>query len=164
MVLLKYRVGLTKDNEMTEFRKYEDEIETKEGMEAINIHTGEVIHLTKRQSDIYNELKEADYEELMYVDEEKLRIFNILSNDYGINPGEEKEYYRTGNKPHVGYISHNYRDQKDEKGISVYPEKKATSFAGMASETWWEGRGRQVAWGSDDEPVIVVTSDWVKSK
>jgi hypothetical protein len=44
--------------------------------------------------------------------------------------------------------------------VSVYPTPHATSLAGLADRPWYMGRGKVVAIGSDDEPVIEPIGDW----
>lgn len=146
--------------EQSGFRRFESDLIAKEGMNAININTGEEFTLSQRQAEIYNKYRDADFYELEYLSTSELNTLNYLKEDIGINPGKERTFYRTGNPAELGRRSHNYREDIDEKGISVYFTPKATSFAGSASNIWYHGKGKQVGWGSDDEPLIVPTGKW----
>lgn len=75
--------------------------------------------------------------------------------------GGERVFYRNGNLP-TRWISKNHVENKSEGGVSVYPEPKATSFAGMVKGDWYKGKGVQVGTGSDGEPVIIPTGKWDK--
>lgn len=74
--------------------------------------------------------------------------------------GEEKTWYRYGNIPE-SYRSINYTENKGEMGVSVYSTPKGSSPF-FADREIYTGKGRQVGWGSDGEPIIIPTGKWSK--
>jgi len=79
---------------------------------------------------------------------------------------EEKTWERFG-LPRINYnyntyvVSHNYRDDQAEPGISVMNDNWKNTYGYFESlakgEKIYTIKGIQIGWGSDDEPVIIPT-------
>jgi len=72
------------------------------------------------------------------------------------------KFFRFG-KPPVSGISHNFRDDSSEEGVSVYenrngePDFKGWYF-GFLDRPCFEGEGKVVGSGSDGEPLVEIIS------
>lgn len=74
--------------------------------------------------------------------------------------GEIKTYYRYGKPPNTNR-SWNAAEQKPEVGVSVYETPEGSGGAGFFSDRKiYQGKGRQVGWGADGEPVIIPEGKW----
>jgi hypothetical protein len=75
--------------------------------------------------------------------------------------GGERIFYRLGRLP-PGDRSKNYATGDWEDGVSAYftPEPNAFSGLFLLGRPWYRGRGIQVGWGSDGEPLIIPTGRW----
>ena len=81
---------------------------------------------------------------------------------------EEKTWERFG-MPRIDYdydtyiVSHNYKDDHAEPGLSVMDDNWKNTYGYFESvakgEKIYEINGIQIGWGSDDEPVIIPTSE-----
>ena len=89
----------------------------------------------------------------------KQKAFVPANKNYKI--GDIGTFYRSGEIPKSGK-SYNFRDKYYEKGISVYQQPLATSFAGLQNREWYMGKGKIIDFGSDGEPVIKPTGKWEK--
>ncbi|MEM5786590.1 MAG: LPD38 domain-containing protein [Syntrophobacteraceae bacterium] len=81
------------------------------------------------------------------------------------NPGDkERVWYRFGPPPESNK-SRNYAENKVENGVSVYATPEGSGGAVFFSDREiYSGKGRQVDWGSDGEPVVIPTGKWRKYK
>lgn len=88
---------------------------------------------------------------------------------------EEKTWKRIGEPTYDTFYedwscSRNFAEQKNESGVSVMDDNWGNTVSGMFIKTQAESRGIyemkgiQVAWGSDGEPLIVITSLPVRVK
>lgn len=77
---------------------------------------------------------------------------------------QERTFYRFGEPPTTNR-SHNFADQKGELGVSVYATPDGSGGAAFfADRDIYYGKGRQIGWGSDGEPLIIPTGEWKKHK
>lgn len=89
----------------------------------------------------------------------KQKAFTPANKNYQI--GDIGTFYRSGEIPESGK-SYNYRDKYYEKGVSVYQQPLATSFAGLQGKEWYTGKGKIIDFGSDGEPIIKPMGKWEK--
>lgn len=101
----------------------------------------------------------GEAERVSFQDEQAVKDFiNNGTRDYLTGPaGPERTFFRLGKPPESGR-SRNHAAGTSEGGVSVYLTPVSGSMGINESRGWYYFKGRQVGTGSDDEPVVVITS------
>ena len=92
--------------------------------------------------------------------EQRIREANPFTHFTDTPGGEEKVWFRFGAPPESNR-STNFAENKGENGVSVYATPKGSGGAAFfGNRKVFTGKGRQVGWGSDGEPLIIPTEEW----
>lgn len=110
-------------------------------------------------------IKVWDYDEQKYFEFKSKENFDKWLEKYPYAnitrpAGELKTYYRYG-KPPESMRSWNAAEGRPESGVSVYSTPEGSGGAAFFSDRKvYSGKGRQVGWGSDGEPLIIPEGEW----
>lgn len=129
------------------------EIRYKEGDVVFDYNEQKLHKITKDEANLLNKSEDDPYSLDMEEGAELIRL------NYSVPLGPEKTYYRFGELPKEN-VSYNNMTNEYETGVSVYLTPVSGSFATLDRSDIYFGKGRQVGWGGDDEPLIVPTSEW----
>lgn len=152
--------GYSRMKEVVDY-PFDENTKITKNMEFFDFSDMEKFKLSEKSINLLNESKGKDakwYESLDLNDAKLLADLESFSGPMG----NEKTFYRYGDISEP-FQSYNYRDGVYEDGVSVYPTATSASFAGLEAKRerkLYYGKGRQVGWGTDNEPVIIPTNKW----
>lgn len=136
-------------------------VQISDGSRFYDPKSGNIIRLNDRYLAMKNMSRADFYQAAPSMSRQEIYEF-AWAEDLRGPVGEERYWFRYGPPP-KNNRSWNAAENRAEAGVSVYPTAYPSSFAGLDFEgkrTLYYGKGRQIGWGSDEEPLIIPSGEW----